>query len=69
MQNVLQTVQLANRIYNSDIDPEHEYDGYCSCSIHQYKRLKIGRLPVQKMWSKATLYPGQHSPKTIVYKT
>jgi hypothetical protein len=54
---MLQTVQLANRIYNSDIDPEHEYDGYCSCMIHQYKRAKIRRLPVQNMWSKAVMYP------------
>jgi hypothetical protein len=58
MQNLLQSVQMAYRIYNSDIEPEHEYDGYCNCAIHQYQRRKINRLPVQNLWSKAVMYPG-----------
>jgi hypothetical protein len=60
MQNMLQSVQLANRIYNSDIEPEHDTDFYCNCAIHQYKRRKINRLGVQDLWSKAVMYPGQH---------
>lgn len=61
MQNLLQSVQLAYRIYNSDIEPEHESDYYCNCAIHQYKRRKMNRLGVQEMWSKAVMYPGQHT--------
>ncbi|TVY27212.1 hypothetical protein LHYA1_G004663 [Lachnellula hyalina] len=59
MQNLLQSVQMANGIYNSDIEPEHEFDGYCNCAVHQYKYRKMARLDVQKMWSKAVLYPGE----------
>ncbi|RDW71841.1 hypothetical protein BP5796_07875 [Coleophoma crateriformis] len=59
MQNELQRVQMAYRIYNSDIEPEHETDLYCGCPIHQYKRKKTLRLGVQNMWSKAVMYPGE----------
>ncbi|TVY32799.1 hypothetical protein LOCC1_G008712 [Lachnellula occidentalis] len=59
MQNLLQSVQMANGIYNSDIEPEHEFDGYCNCSVHRYKYRKMARLDVQKMWSKAVMYPGE----------
>lgn len=59
MQSMLQSVQLAYRIYNSDIEPEHDSDFYCNCAIHQYKRRKINRLGVQDMWSKAVMYPGE----------
>ena len=59
MQNLLQSVQMANGIYNSDIEPEHEFDGYCNCAIHQYKWKKMNRLGVQKMWSNAVMYPGE----------
>ena len=59
MQNMLQSVQLAFRIYNSDIEPEHETDSFCNCAIHKYKRRKINRLDVQGMWSKAVMYPGE----------
>ena len=58
MQNLLQSVQYANGIYNSDIEPEHDTDFYCRCNIHQYKYRKINRLAVQEMWSKAVAYPG-----------
>jgi hypothetical protein len=60
MQNMLQSVQLAYRIYNSDIEPEHDSDFYCNCAIHQYKRRKMNRLGVQDMWSRAVMYPGEH---------
>jgi hypothetical protein len=59
MQNVLQSVQLAFRIYNSDIEPEHETENPCYCAIHQYERRKMSRLGVQDMWSKAVMYPGE----------
>jgi hypothetical protein len=59
MQNLLQSIQLAFRIYNSEIEPEHDTDYYCNCAIHQYKRRKINRLDVQAMWSKAVMYPGE----------
>jgi len=59
MQNFLQSVQLDFNIYNSDIEPEHEVEGYCNCAIHQYKQRKMDRLGVQEMWSKAVMYPGE----------
>lgn len=59
MQNLLQSVQMRYRIYNSDIEPEHDTDYYCNCLIHQYQRKKWNRLPVQEMWSKAVMYPGE----------
>ena len=58
MQNLLQNVQLAHGIYNSDIEPEHEVDWYCNCPIHQYKYRKMQRLGVQEMWCNAVMYPG-----------
>lgn len=60
MQNILQQVQLAHRIFNSDIEPEHDVDGYlCGCDIHQYMALKVRRLVVQNRWSEAVMYPGK----------
>jgi hypothetical protein len=59
MYNLLQNVQMQYRIYNSDIEPEHDTDWYCNCAIHQYKQMKINRLGVQELWSKAVMYPGQ----------
>lgn len=58
MQNELQNVQMACRIYNGDIEPEHESDMYCTCVVHRYKQMKLNRLGVQEMWSKAVMYPG-----------
>jgi len=60
MQQRLQDLQNEYGIYNSEIEPEHEADYYCSCPIHQYQLLKWGRVGVQEMWSKAVIYPGQH---------
>lgn len=59
MQNMLQSIQLRYRIYNQEIDPEHDVDYYCGCEIHQYKRRKWIRLGVQQMWSQAVMYPGE----------
>jgi hypothetical protein len=59
MQNILQNVQLAHRIFNSDIEPEHDVDTFCGCDIHQYLGLKVRRLGVQNRWSEAVIYPGK----------
>ncbi|EED15714.1 hypothetical protein TSTA_051500 [Talaromyces stipitatus ATCC 10500] len=59
MIQLLQQVQLENGIYNSEIEPEHEVDYPCACSIHQYKLRKLGRLALQERWSKAVMYPVQ----------
>ncbi|KAK4500600.1 hypothetical protein PRZ48_008789 [Zasmidium cellare] len=59
MQQALQALQYQYRIYNSDIEPEHESDFYCGCPIHQYKRRKWNRYGVQREWSKAVMYPGE----------
>lgn len=59
MQNLLQTVQLKYKLYNPDLEPEHEIDGYCDCPVHQYRRKKWDRRNVQEMWSKAVMYPGK----------
>lgn len=57
----LQRVQLEYRIYNSEIEPEHDTDFPCGCSIHQYKLRKRARLSIQEQWSKAVMYPGKCS--------
>ncbi|KAF2667062.1 hypothetical protein BT63DRAFT_328406 [Microthyrium microscopicum] len=61
MQMLLQQIQFAYGIYNSDIEPEHDTDFYCNCEIHQYQRRKWARLGVQERWSKAVMYPGERS--------
>lgn len=60
MQNSLMQLQYSYGIYNDDLEPEHETEyNWCSCAIHQYQRRKYQRLPVQDMWSKAVMYPGE----------
>jgi len=59
MQQLLQNLQYQYRIYNADIEPEHDTDYYCSCPIHQYSMAKWRRYGVQEMWSKAVMYPGE----------
>ena len=59
MQNFLQTIQLQARIYNSEIEPEHEIEGYCSCPIHQYQYMKQKRRQVHRAWSEAVMYPNE----------
>lgn len=58
MQNALQSVQFQYRIYNSDIEPEHDTEYYCGCPICSYQKMKWRRYKVQDMWSKAVMYPG-----------
>lgn len=59
MQNALQNLQMQYQIYNSEIEPEHEADYYCTCAIHNYQRRKWSRIRVQDMWSNAVMYPGE----------
>ncbi|TQW11586.1 WD40 repeat 2 [Cordyceps javanica] len=59
MQNMLQNVQFRFKLYNPDLEPEHELDAYCGCLVHQYKRKKWERRKVQTIWSKAVMYPGE----------
>ena len=61
MQNLLQNAQFQARIYNTEIEPEHDTDYYCNCTTHQYTRAKMARLGVHDMWSKAVKYPGRSS--------
>lgn len=59
MQQALQALQYRYRIFNSEIEPEHDTENYCSCPIHQYQRMKRSRYRVQEKWSKAVMYPGE----------
>ncbi|KAJ5760758.1 hypothetical protein N7520_007914 [Penicillium odoratum] len=59
MQNHLQRLQLEYSIYNSDIEPEHDTEFICNCSIHMYQARKLARLRVQTKWSEAVMYPGE----------
>lgn len=61
MQNWLQKVQYTFRIYNSEIEPEHECDFYCNCEVHQYQRATWARYRVQDQWNAAVIYPGGSS--------
>lgn len=58
MQQMLQNLQFEYGIYNSDIEPEHETEYPCSCSIHRYQARKWRRYGVQDQWSRAVMYPG-----------
>ncbi|RKO86269.1 hypothetical protein BDK51DRAFT_35429 [Blyttiomyces helicus] len=59
MYNRLQQAQREGGVYNQDIEPEHETEGYCGCAACCYKWAKIERLPVHDMWSHAVKYPGE----------
>ncbi|RAO66607.1 uncharacterized protein BHQ10_002619 [Talaromyces amestolkiae] len=48
-----------HRIYNSEIEPEHDTGYPCDCSIHRYKLKKWVRLGIQERWAKAVMYPGE----------
>ena len=67
MQNVLQNLQFQYRIYNSDIEPEHDTDYICYCPICHYKRMKWSRYGVQDLWSRAVMYPGEHISSSVPY--
>jgi len=66
MQQALQSLQFQYRIYNSDIEPEHESEYPCSCPIHRYQARKWARYGVQDMWSKAVIYPGEQSIRLFI---
>ncbi|KAJ5971856.1 uncharacterized protein N7479_001774 [Penicillium vulpinum] len=60
MKAALHNIQQAGGIFNSDIEPEHTTQFYnCNCDVHNYKERKAARLPVQEIWSKAVIYPGE----------
>lgn len=61
MQNLRQAVQQASRIFNREIEPEHETDQFCDCPIHRYMHKKRTRLGIQELWAKAVMYPGEKS--------
>lgn len=50
---------MACRIYNPEIEPEHETSDLCDCSVHKYIKKKIDRIDSLEMWAKAVLYPGE----------
>ncbi|KAL8280502.1 hypothetical protein RQP46_007150 [Phenoliferia psychrophenolica] len=58
-QNQLLRAQRDARIYNEDIEPEHETEQFCSCSICDYRRFKTKRSGIHDLWSRATKYPGE----------
>jgi len=51
--------QRACRIYNPEIEPEHETTFMCDCAVHKYWERKLDRLDVQDQWSRAVMYPGE----------
>ena len=51
--------QRASRIYNPEIEPEHETTLMCDCAVHKYWERKLDRLEVQDQWSRAVMYPGE----------
>ncbi|KAJ6086764.1 hypothetical protein N7467_005678 [Penicillium canescens] len=59
LQNMLHSVQLSCRIYNPEIEPEHETHLLCECPVHMYWKRRLNRLDVLEMWSKAVVYPGE----------
>ncbi len=58
MQNMLLVVQGQHGIYNSDIEPEHDTEYYCSCDICRYQRRKQSRQDALYKWQRAVMYPG-----------
>lgn len=58
MVQMRQRVQFEYRIYNTEIEPEHETEAPCYCGICQYAQRKRLRVEVQRLWAKAVMYPG-----------
>jgi hypothetical protein len=56
---LLLTAQRFCRIYNPEIEPEHETTMLCECAVHKYWERKLDRLDVQDTWSRAVMYPGE----------
>ncbi|THW82331.1 hypothetical protein D6D17_09461 [Aureobasidium pullulans] len=69
MQNALQNLQLRYRIYNPEIEPEHETENPCSCPIHQYQRMKRSRRNVLEQWSAAVMYPSEKVYNDFIPRT
>ncbi|KAI5240551.1 hypothetical protein E4T43_05977 [Aureobasidium subglaciale] len=69
MQQALQNLQYRYRIYNSEIEPEHETDNPCGCPIHEYQRKKRSRKHVLTQWSEAVMYPGEKVYHDLQYQT
>lgn len=71
MLQLLQQVQYQYRIYNSEVEPEHDTDWPCGCPIHQYQARKWRRLGVQETWARAVMYKGEtfysDSPNTFLF--
>lgn len=61
MQNKRLHTQWARHIYNPEIEPEHDSRFLCGCVVCEYKQAKLDRLPVQKKWSEAVMYPGEQA--------
>ncbi len=61
MLQTLQDLQFKYRIYNPELEPEHDSEGFCNCPVHNFQGLKMQRVGVQHLWSKAVMYPGEHS--------
>lgn len=60
-QTLFRNAQRSCRIYNPEIEPEHETTLLCECAVHKYWERKLDRLDVQDTWSRAVLYPGEKS--------
>jgi chorismate mutase len=61
MQKMLYGAQLSARVFNPEVEPEHETSALCECPVHRYWKRKIDRLDVHESWSKAVMYPGEKS--------
>ncbi|KAJ7726420.1 hypothetical protein B0H16DRAFT_1780593 [Mycena metata] len=61
MQNQLQAAQYDAAIYNSDIEPEHDTETWCSCKACGYRRAKRNRMSTHDIWSTAVRYPGERN--------
>ncbi|KAJ5310394.1 uncharacterized protein N7443_002855 [Penicillium atrosanguineum] len=59
MQKMLHSAQLSGRVFNPEVEPEHETTDLCDCPVHTYWKRKIERLDTHETWSKAVVYPGE----------
>jgi hypothetical protein len=61
MQKMLHSAQLAGRVFNPEVEPEHETTELCDCPVHTYWKRKIERLDLHETWSQAVMYPKEKS--------
>ncbi|KAJ6120147.1 hypothetical protein N7523_004427 [Penicillium sp. IBT 18751x] len=61
MQKMLHSAQLSGRVFNPEVEPEHDTTDLCDCPVHTYWKRKIERLDTHETWSKAVMYPGEKS--------